>query len=238
MKKLMIFTAMLFFAFNLVKAEEVPGPETQASVKELYEFHEVIATIWHDAWPDKNISLLKELLPEVEKGVTNVKNAQLPGILRDKQEKWDEGVKQLVAYYEEYKSAAEGTDDQALLDAAENLHMQFERLVRTIRPVMKEIDAFHVELYKLYHYYLPEYDYEKIKESVEILKAKLLPLLKAETPKRIQDKEKEFNDAKVELNKSVHELAKVVNDGDDKDAIKEAIEVMHTNYQILEHVFD
>jgi len=238
MTKFGIFIVMFFIAFAMLKTEEVPGPETEASVKELYEFHEVIAAIWHDAWPDKNIAMLKELLPKVEEGVNNVKNAVLPGILREKQEKWDEGVKQLVVYGEEYRTAAEVTDDQALLDAAEKLHMQFEKLVRTIRPAMKELDDFHVELYKLYHYYLPDYNYEKIKESVEVLKAKLMPLLKAETPKRIQDKEKEFNDAKVELNKSIHELSKVVYEGDDREAIKNAVEVMHTNYQILEHVFD
>ena len=236
--KLTLLIISFFILTFSLRSEIVPGPETQASVKELFDFHEVIVVIWHEAWPAKNIEQLKQLQPDVEKGVASVVNAKLPGILRDKQAKWDEGVAKLNSISQDYKKACLDSDPKTLLDAAENLHMQFERLVRIIRPAFKELDAYHVELYKLYHYYMPEYDYDKIVSSVENLGKLIEPLMSADVPKRIAKKSDEFNTARNELKASLEALSGAVKSGNDKVRISDAVEKMHSKYQGLDHIFE
>ncbi len=156
--------------------------ETRSSVPELRAFHEVIYQIWHKAWPAKDTQLLKELIPDIEEGFAKLSNATLPGILRDKQNDWSAGIKTIERIIASYKTAAAADQKTALLKAAEDLHTQFENLMRMVRPVLKEIDAFHQELYRLYHYYMPAYDLEKIRVSTAELINRMEPIKQAQLP--------------------------------------------------------
>ena len=66
--------------------------ETRAEVPALMEMHEVIYPLWHEAWPNKDVKMMNELLPQVQQHVTAVEKSELPGILRDKQAAWAEQV--------------------------------------------------------------------------------------------------------------------------------------------------
>jgi soluble cytochrome b562 len=211
--------------------------EIKAEVPALSEFHTVIFKVWHEAWPSKNVQLLVELLPDIQKGTEAVVKAELPGILRDKKTAWAENTKRLQAIVEEYTAAAASVDSVKLLDAAEQLHGQYEKLVHTIRPALPELEDFHTSLYPLYHYYLPQNDQEKIKTSVAELKVKMVALNKATLPERLKTKEAKFSSARTKLAKSIDALDKVVAKGNPKE-IKTAIQKMHTDYQALEKVFD
>ena len=219
------------------QASEPTEHETSWKVPELSEFHEVIYRIWHEAWPNKDVATLSALLPEVEAGAAKVEKAVLPGILRDKKPQWDANVGKLGKIVADYREAVSKKDSQKILDAAETLHAQFEALVRTIRPVMKEVDDFHQVLYKLYHYYYPAYDLPKIQSSAIELKARMEELGKVEVPPRLQGKEQEFQARRSDLGKAVDDLAAVSGAGKDEKAIKAAIEAMHDKYQAFERVF-
>jgi ATP-dependent Zn protease len=210
--------------------------EIKAEVPELSKFHEVIYPLWHTAWPEKNIKMLAELLPEIENLSAGVMKAKLSGILREKQNAWNNGLTDLGKIISEYKSATSPIDSQKLLSAAERLHTQYERLVRVIRPALKEIDAFHSVLYMLYHYYLPNWEIDKIKTSVAELKVKMDLLNKAELAKRHETKRDAFNQVRKELDTSVRDLVTALN-GSDKELITKKIEAMHTQYQALDQVF-
>jgi len=233
-KALFVFVLFSSFVFGQHEHEK----ETSWEVPELWDFHEVIYQLWHEAWPDKDVDMLKELLPELETGFAKVKAVELPGILRDKKPKWDELIKMMDKTLESYKDAIDKNDSESLLKAAEDVHATFEKFVRTIRPVLKEVDAFHQELYMLYHYYLPDYNIERIAEAAEKLKEKSAELDKAELPKRLTKKEKQFNHARSELSSSVTKLNDLVKNKASEEKIKEAIDKLHTNYQNLEAVFD
>lgn len=226
---------MLLVSINYAQDKQ---HETNASIPELDNFHEVIYTIWHTAWPEKDVKLLKSLLPDIEKGYKELVKAKLPGILRDKQAKWDAGMKILTATYEAYKAAAGKDEKQPLLDAAEKLHANYEGLVRAIRPVLKEVDSFHQELYSLYHYYTPEYKFDKIKNSSAVLTAKMAELKGAKLSERQKGKKDAFDKAVGELDKAVADFAAVVKAGNNKDKIKAAVETVHTKYQAVEKVFE
>ncbi|MDH7606079.1 MAG: hypothetical protein QHH13_14360 [Melioribacter sp.] len=232
-----MFVVLLSVTLSLF-AQENNNDETKAEVKELIEFHNVIYQLWHTAWPEKNISMMKSLMRPIDEGFEKIKYAELPGILRDKKEKWDEGVRKLDAVIERYRAALVKNDTSAVLKAAEQLHSQYEYLVRIIKPVIKELDSFHQELYMLYHYYTPNYDYNKIKKSAEILKTKMNELMNAKLPVRLENKKEEFNKCKNELNNAVNKLNSSVKKGNVKKDIINAVEEVHSKYQNLEKIFD
>jgi hypothetical protein len=209
--------------------------ETSWQVPELFAFHEVIATIWHEAWPAKDIAQLKALTPQVKAGAAKVAGAQLPGILRDKQAAWDEGVAGLQRTVTDYETAAASGDDARLLAAAEALHAQFEKLVRTIRPLTKELDAFHQVLYPLYHHQLDPYDAAAVKATVPQLQEKMAALAKAPLPERFAPKTGAYDAARAELGREVDAFAAAVATGDPAKA-KAAAETMHSAYVKLEAV--
>jgi len=236
--KRQLIIAVLFVALNITGIaaySQEPG-ETDASVPALSAFHEVIYKIWHEAWPKKNTALLQTLQPDVEKGIAAVASARLPGILRDKKAAWDEGVRNLRAAGADYKAATAAKDDAKLMAAAEVLHSRFEFLMRTIRPPLAELDAFHEVLYMLYHHYLPKFDRAQIRKSAVELKKKMEALNQAVLPESRKDKDPEFRRKRAQLAQSVAALDSVVQSAAEK-AIKEAVEKVHSDYQALEHIF-
>ena len=65
MKQRLISAALLAVLCTAVfasYAQERPA-ETTPNVPALEVFHEVIFKIWHEAWPDKNTAMLRQLLP-------------------------------------------------------------------------------------------------------------------------------------------------------------------------------
>lgn len=243
MSRYILFTYLLLFAFifftpSLAQdAKPIHSVETEAQIPILTEFHEVIFKLWHTAWPEKNTAMLVELLPEIKHFSDSIANVQLPGILRDKEKIWKENTAKLQEIVTEYAKNTAPVDTQKLLNAAEQLHTQYEKLVRITRPVLKEIDAFHQVLYMLYHHYLPGKNQQQIASSVAELKDKMAMLEKATLPDRLKKKEAVFIAARTALARSVKALDVSLA----KDKPKEfsaRVETMHSDYQALEKVFD
>ena len=155
MKRLFIlmFVSILFVSVNL-KHRTIDSTEITSSVPELSQFHDVIYVIWHEAYPSKDIPALKSMVGKIQTDMGNINNAQLPGILKDKAGKWQDGLKVLNASAENYYATAKGSDDQAMLDAAEKLHSDFEMMVRVLKPVSKEVDEYHKDLYVIFHEFI------------------------------------------------------------------------------------
>jgi hypothetical protein len=211
--------------------------EVKSQVPALQKFHEPIYKLWHTAWPKKDTVMMASLVADFDKGVAEVAAAELPGILREKKAAWEEGVKALQAAVTAYKAAIAAPGLQPKLDAAERLHMQYEKLVRLIRPVLKEMDAFHQVLYMIYHYYLPEHKTEQLQTAVTELSARMDTLDAARLPERLAPKEAAFQSARKKLSASVA-YAKGVMGTKDEKKISEAIRRMHSDYESLEKVFE
>ena len=215
----------------------VPEHEIKAEVPALRALHEVIYPLWHTAWPNKDANLMRELLPRTEELVAAVAAADLPGILRDKSESWEAGIAGLQAALASYRAAAAGEEVQPLLEAVEDLHDRYERLVRTVRPVMKELDAYHVILYQLYHHIGPGGEVEPFRAAVAELHATCEPLRSAAVPRRFTEREEAIQTAFAELCVATAELAAAAPEADIK-VLLATLEVVHDRYQAAEHVFD
>ncbi len=225
------------FVLLALAAAPVLAQETESTVPELAAFHEVIYPIWHTAFPDKDIAMLKSLVPQVNELAGKVFAAKLPGILRDKQAKYDAGLAEFRASVEAYGAAAKGSDDKAMLDAAEALHAKYEMLVRILRPVLKEMDDFHKVLYVVYHTDLPAKNWEAVRAAAPDLKAKAEAVTAAKLSTRLQPKAEAFAKASGELVKAATVLAGLGPKADGA-AIEQAVQKLHSRYQELEKIFD
>jgi len=230
---------VLLFAAGLMTAEPLRAQveETESSVPALIAFHDIIYPIWHTAYPEKNYADLRSYAPEVKSLAEKIYAAQLPGILRDKEAKWKEGVAEFKKAVDDYAAASSGTDDGALLQAAEVLHARYEMLVRIVRPILKEMDDFHKVLYIIYHKDLPDKDYAKIKASAPELVTKAEAVMTATLPARLEPKKEDFKASATALYKASKALAKIVETqtGPPVDA---AVENVHAKYQDLVKVFE
>lgn len=232
----LLFIIGLFGITAFAQTENIAS-ETSGNIPELEQFHEVIYPIWHQAYPEKDIKALKGYVSEITNLVEKLYVAKLPKFLHEKTEKWNKGIADFKSTVNNYVQAAQGSDDAALLKAAEDLHSGYEKLVRIIRPVAKEVDEFHKSLYVVYHYYLPGKQYSKILEASNDMLTKAHALTTAKLSKRHEPKMKEFEAAAKELIAAVQELNAIKSDKDAK-LIEDAVEKMHTKYVNVERIFD
>jgi hypothetical protein len=224
------------FCASLVFAQ-LPD-ETSARVPELDAFHKPIYELWHDAWPAKDIAKLKALLPDVEKAYVTLSAAKLPGILHEKRAKWDQKLQQLTQAMKDYRKSVDQDNSEGILKAAESVHMNYEQMLRVVRPALKELDEFHQVLYMLHHYYVPEQKAEQIKASADSLLTKMGALNAAALPKRLDPRTDQFNKARRNLDESVKAFANAVRDKKAKNDIAMLENTLHACYQELEKVLE
>jgi hypothetical protein len=217
--------------------EKAAASELDSTVPELTAFHEIIYPIWHTAYPEKDVGALKGFVPEVNALAAKVFAAKLPGILRDKEAKWQAGLAEFKDSVAAYNDAAKGDDAEALLAAAELLHAKYEALVRTIRPVLKQMDEFHKVLYVVFHKSLPDKKWEEIRGFAPELRAKAEAIGGAKLPARLEPKTAEFRAAVEDLVKASAGLEET-SKGTDAAATEEAVLKLHARYQALEKIFD
>ncbi|OGD28749.1 MAG: hypothetical protein A2Y56_15905, partial [Candidatus Aminicenantes bacterium RBG_13_63_10] len=204
--------AMAFYLFGLLALGFLPAlsaeqvDETKAEVPELSAFHDVIYPIWHTAYPDKDYAALRSFAPEVKDKAQGILSAKLPGILRDKQEKWDAGLAEFKKAVENYSASSDSGTDEDIWKAAEVLHDSYEKLVRIIRPPLKEVDEFHQELYVLYHRHLPGKDIAAIAASAPVLREKAEAVARATLSKRHESRLESFQKAAAGLIQACREL--------------------------------
>lgn len=240
MKNLIVFLIVFSLTYinNLQAQHEDQSTEINSSVPELFDFHEVVYPMWHTAYANKDYALFKQLLSDVNSGVEKIYTAKLPGILRDKEKEWNEGLDKLRASVKDYNKACKENDEAAMLTSAEELHSNYEMLVRIIKPVTKEVDEFHKVLYMIYHHYGPNKNTEELSKAIDDLYVRADELKNCVLPKWATDKKDDFAKAADELYNSTKELKDLKDSkADDKD-LNDGIEKVHTNYQKLEALFD
>ena len=235
-------TVVLLVAFTACAGESEAVPEISeaditAEVPELDAVHELMYPLWHGAVPEQDYDSIQQLVPQFEPRLTAVDAVELPGILRHKQEGWDAGKAVMMSSFEGLKQAVEANDNAAMLSHAEAFHLGYEQLVRVIRPLVPELEAFHQELYKLIHYYKPADDEAKIHEAALAMIEKLEPLRAATLPERLADRQGDFDAAVAVLGDRLGELDEALH-GSDAEAIDAAVDAVHGAYGAVGGVFE
>jgi len=105
------------------------------------------------------------------------------------------------------------------------------------RGIVPELEAFHQELYKLYHYYNPANDEAKTRETVAAMVEKLEPLRAVTLPERLADRQGDFDVGVAALGEDVNALRAALDTGN-REAVQAAVESVHSAYQAVEAIFD
>ena len=234
-----LFLLLLTIATPIVAQVDIDSTEITSKVPELTDFHSVIYPMWHTAYPAKDMNALKGFVPEIKASMAKINQAVLPGILKDKEGKWKNQLKELNTAAQEYYKASEEENDEALLAATEKLHYNYEMMNRVIRPVLKEMDEYHQTLYIIYHKLYPDKKYTEIAGYMDDLIVKANAIAQYSTDKlkrRLGDDTAKFDLAAKELYNATLSLKEVLkgSDSKEKDA---AVENMHTMYRQLDSVF-
>jgi hypothetical protein len=216
---------------------EPSDEELRTSLPELAEFHEVIFQLWHEAWPNHDYETMIALLPTVREHVGILQDVELPGIVREEQEGWDAGMERLTESLALYETAAETGDEEGLLAAVEQLHAAFENLVRILRPVLDELEAYHVELYRVYHYYMPDRNLLELRLTTARMLDRCAALLTASPPPDSGVEPGLFT-AEVERLCEATEELQGTTEGEDWTAIDGAVERVHQRYRTIVEMFD
>jgi hypothetical protein len=216
---------------------EVPESELAADVPELDALHELMMPLWHDAFPARDFDAIRDAVPQFQEGLSALGAAALPGILQDKQEAWEAGIERLFQTYQALRGAADAGDEDEILANTEAFHMNYEGLVRIIRPVVPELEVFHQHLYGVYHYYGPGYDLEKIQAAAGAMAESVPPLQAAQLPERLAEHQDRFGAAVSALGQEVALLLAALQDPD-RDQVDTAIESVHTAYEAVEAIFE
>jgi len=216
---------------------EVPASELTADVPELDAVHDIMRPLWHDAFPAQDFAAIQEMVPQFEPLLAALDAVDLPGIMREKQAGWDEGKQRLMESFDGLTEAANTGNEAEMLTFAEAFHGNYEGLVRIIRPVVPELEAFHQHLYGLYHYYGPGYDLERIRQAAQEMAAAIPPLQGAQIPDRLSDHQAHFEMVVEALGESVGALMASLQDPL-KAEVEAAIETVHDAYGEVEAIFD
>ena len=233
-----LFTILTFIVLITLAngQDKLKISDTESRVAELENFHEVMYPIWHTEYPANDYSALRGHKSEVITLAEKIYAANLPGILRDKKEKWQNGMVLFKKAVDEYSLQVIGDDNGLLMKAVENMHTQYEGLVRIIRPVLNEVDQFHKVLYVIYHTHLPAKNYAQINSLSSDLVLKAQAITKAVLPAKLSDKEKDFRSAAYSLLNASIELQE--NNRINKDGnTSKFVENIHSKYQRLEEIF-
>ncbi len=220
--------------------QEAPKAQVSASVAPraaLEAMHEVIHPMWHDAYPARDVEQLKGLYPELQEKFALFQKVQFPDSLRDKSMHWKEGVAKLEQALKAYGEAVQKNDSTAILEAARELHSRFETLVKILNPPIPALDEFHKVLFKVFHDYLPNNDWGKINQTIPEFVEKARALKSATLPKRMADRQQEFEAARQELLAAVDELSKL-KEADNRTRVKEALDNVHEAFKKLEEVLE
>jgi hypothetical protein len=211
-----------------------PDPDLRTEVPALSEYHDVIRPLWHDAWPNRDLALVGSLLPDAKRNQEALEGTPLPGILRDKQDAWQHGVQAMRAALTAAEKGLAAGDPQATLDAVEELHADYEKLVRLIRPPMKELDAYHQELYRVVHRLVPAGELAALPAAAATLVERCTTLQQAPLPKRLAGREATLKPAFATLCTATAELQATAG-SQDKAKLEAAVDSVHAAYQAAEH---
>jgi hypothetical protein len=237
MKKFVMGIGIFICLLGAQSIAQDVAAETKSEVPELTAFHEVIYPIWHTAYPAKDTKALRDFLTQINALAAKIYGAKLPGILREKEAKWKEGLAQFKTSVDAYNKAAAGKDDPALLTAAEAMHMKYEALVRVLRPVLKEMDEFHQSLYVVNHKFLPEKSYDKIRGAAAELVTKAEAITNAELPAAHKAIADAFKKASADLLAAARALD-AAGKAHDHAGMETGVARLHAAYEALQGLFE
>ena len=242
MKKNILLSALFLFCLTTQVSfaqTKIDSTEISSAVPELSAFHKIIYPLWHKAYPAKDMVAFKALVPQIQAYMVKINQAKLSGILREKQEQWNNKLKDFNVAAENYYKACDANDESATLLAAEKIHSSYEQMNRVVKPAVKEMDEYHQSLYVIFHKLNPAKQYNEIAKEMDnfITKADAITNYPQEKlTKRLGDKTSAFYANAKELYTATVTLKQVITEKSSTQ-IDAALQNVHHLYQKLDALF-
>lgn len=238
MKNILFSLIFIIFTVSLFSQQIDSTDEVVSTVPELDALHEVVHQMWHDAYPNKDVNMLKDLLPLMQTSVEKIYKVELPPLLNESKDRWNQNVEKLRGSSEKYKRAIEENDEDKLLEATGEIHSEYEMFVRIVTPVTKEIGEFHKMLFRIYDNYLPNDNTDKLNSAIDDLVILADSLMNSKLPKWAADKNDEFVLSADNLYNSTLDLQELKDSDAGKKQIENGVEVVDVNFKKLVALFE
>jgi hypothetical protein len=228
---------------NLIKNDE-----TNALVPALDNFHKIIVSIFHDYIPKKDFEAMKNALPTIENDVEEICKSKLPEILSEKQNKWDIAKDTLKIIVAEYTDAAMYSDDDKLLIAAKRIHIQYEKMMRLIKPKAKNLDSLHILMHEIKNKLNISENSEELKKMIPLINLRKDSVMaihfkyrgradNIELKQKSEAKIEAFEKMRLELEKEINNFINLLS-SKDMENIRKSFEMMHNKYHLCESTLD
>jgi len=209
------------------------APDTTDLLKKAMEdFHQIMAPLWHQAFPENDFKTIREKAPLLQEKLMNLAKVKLPAYLVEDEEKlkaFASKKQELAFYVGQVNLAAADTVDSTLASSFEQMHWAYEELEKVFAVPIMELDSFHETLYFVWHKALPQKDYDAIRKTAPVLKAKVDSLMKVSLPYGCAKKKSEFEKRKSALKDAVYELAENSQKGSEDD-IEGSLKALHERF--------
>lgn len=218
------------------KTDSLAKDTTNLVALALDDFHQILAPLWHEAFPKKDFKSIREQAPLLQEKLLAIVRLKPPVDLpKEKLQSYLTQRQELAFYVSQVTLAAADTVDSALASAFEQMHKSYEELAKVFTVEIKELDSFHETLYFIWHKALPDSDYQAIKKTIPELKAKVDSLMKVSVPYGCKVKKEEFEKGKAALKDAVYQVADACEKGTNQK-IDEALNLMHERFMELNSV--
>ncbi|MFH2047903.1 MAG: hypothetical protein ABIJ12_00505 [bacterium] len=203
MKRIILLISLGILIFNIASADEKSCPADRAAElgnDPFGTFHEVMAPVWHVAWPDSNFEALFEAGPAFKEKFKAI--AKLEPTFKNEKRKSEfiELRKNFAALVDEYAQAAEEKNKEKVYEIMPRLHDAFEFTASALLPVhYPQIEGIVITVNMILENHLPKNNIEGITGSTETLISKL----KGYDSEALPDELKEY---KVDIEQSYKDM--------------------------------
>ena len=209
MRYTVILAILLLFAVSAFAGEEgghvCPANRAAEAGFNAYEsFHEVMAPLWHKAWPEKNYEALIAGGAEFEKQIGGIKELK-PEIKSEKRmATFAKRRDLLVKHVGTYVEAAKNGDGEKCYEILPELHDAFELSASALAPIRyPELTGLLVTSNIIVEQHIPDANDEGIKGSTETLTRKMKTLQETPIPEELHYREEQLRKDLTELNELV-----------------------------------
>lgn len=211
---------VLLLAIAPVQAEEESCPAARAAAlghSPIEKFHDVLAPVWHESWPEKDYDALIAAAPKFVKAFEAVAELDPKLKLESRQTRFEDNRKLFGELVEIYAEAARVRQNDLVYEIMPDLHDAFERTASSLLPVTyREIEAIGIIGGTILKVHLPENNKEGITGSTETLLRQANNLTDETIPEELQYFKKDISKQIAKMRDQVSKMKECCDKNDMK----------------------
>lgn len=221
MKQLVLTLLAVIFMASMISAGEEACPADRAEKKgynPFGEFHEILAPVWHSAYPEKDYDALLAAGPKFEEKLKLITSMK-PEFKSDyRHAQYDNNLKVFAMAVKRFADACREGDKEKAYELMPDLHNSFEMTASSLLPISyPEFDGFVISFNLLYGSHIPNDNMEGIVGTSETLVEKVEKLTEETIPDELQDQKEDI----LSVFGQFRDMVSKIKEAADKNAMQE-----------------